>query len=159
MDENKETKEKSEVSAGFRSLDILIQRWKEGTFQEIIDDWKWILTYSARYKGAIAFYLVLGIFSSTLGLVSSVVSKYLIDIITGYRTDKLAVLIAVAVGSALTSLIFNNIIGRITLKLSIDINNDIQADIFDKIISVEGTEEAIVKFEKDWETLGVGKSL
>ena len=32
-------------------------------------------------------------------------------------------------------------------------------DIFDKIISVEGTEEAIVKFEKDWETLGVGKSL
>ncbi|MDD6212477.1 MAG: ABC transporter ATP-binding protein [Clostridiales bacterium] len=137
MDENKETKEKSEVSAGFRSLDILIQRWKEGTFQEIIDDWKWILTYSARYKGAIAFYLVLGILSSTLGLVSSVVSKYLIDIITGYRTDKLAVLIAVAVGSALTSLVFNNIIGRISLKLSIDINNDIQADIFDKIIDAD----------------------
>ena len=32
-------------------------------------------------------------------------------------------------------------------------------DIFDKIINVEGTEEAIVKFEKDWETLGFGKSL
>ena len=46
-------------STSFESIDILIRRWREGTLKEIIDDWKWILTYSARYKGAIAFYLIL----------------------------------------------------------------------------------------------------
>ena len=118
----------------FESLDILISRWKDGTFGEIIDDWKWIFSYSARYKGAIAFYIILGIFSTSMGLVSSVASKYMIDIITGYETSRLWVMIAIMVGSTVFSLTFSSIISRITAKLSIDINNDIQADIFDKIV-------------------------
>lgn len=77
-------------SMSFESLDILISRWKDGTFSEIIDDWKWIFSYSARYKGAIVFYVFLGILSTSLGLVSSVASKYMIDIITGYKTSKLS---------------------------------------------------------------------
>ena len=121
----------------FESLDILIARWKDGTFGEIIDDWKWIFSYSARYKGAIAFYVILGIFSTSMGLVSSVASKYMIDIITGYETSKLWVMIAVMVGSTVFSLAFSSIISRITAKLSIDINNDIQADIFDKIVDAD----------------------
>ena len=64
-------------------LRIIRKRWKDGTFQEILDDWKWIFTYSRRYKGAIVFYIFLGIFSTTLGLVGAVASKYVIDIITG----------------------------------------------------------------------------
>ena len=67
----------------FESVEIITTRWKEGTFSEIIDDWKWIFSYSKRYKKVIAFYLILGVFSSTLGLASSVISKYLIDIIVG----------------------------------------------------------------------------
>lgn len=121
----------------FESLDILIARWKDGTFGEIIDDWKWIFSYSARYKGAIVFYIILGVFSTSMGLVSSVASKYMIDIITGYETSKLWLMIAVMVGSTAFSLTFNSIISRITTKLSIDINNDIQADIFDKIVDAD----------------------
>ena len=67
------------------SLETLISRWKDGTFWEIIDDWKWIFSYSIRYKGAITFYIFLGILSTTMGLVSSVASKYMIDIITGLK--------------------------------------------------------------------------
>ena len=133
MDENKNKQE----SATFASLDILISRWKDGTFQEIIDDWKWIFTYSARYKFAIVFYVFLGIFSTTMGLVSSVASKYLIDIITGYQTSKLAILIIVMVGSSVVSLALDSVLSRITTRLSIYINNDIQADIFDKIVDAD----------------------
>lgn len=125
---------------GFESLDILIGRWKDGTFSEIIDDWKWIFSYSARYKGAIAFYVVLGILSTSLGLVSSVASKYLIDIITGYKMEKLPFLIAIMVGSTVFSLVFDSVISRISTRLSIDINNDIQADIFDKIVDADWLE-------------------
>ena len=41
--------------------------------------------YSARYKGCDCFYTILGILSTSLGLVGSVAGKYLIDIITGYQ--------------------------------------------------------------------------
>ena len=134
MEEENRTTRKNPV---FESLDILLSRWKEGTFSEIIDDWKWIFGYSARYKGAIAFYVLLGIFSTSMGLISSVASKYMIDIITGYDTNRLWVMIIIMVGGSLFSLAFNSIISRISTCLSIDINNDIQADIFDKIVDAD----------------------
>lgn len=133
MDENKNKQE----SATFASLETLAARWKDGTFKEIIDDWKWIFTYSARYKFAIVFYVFLGVFSTTMGLVSSVASKYLIDIITGYQTSRLAILIIVMVGSSVVSLALDSVLSRITTRLSIYINNDIQADIFDKIVDAD----------------------
>ncbi len=135
MEENQSGK-----GISFESLDILIKRWKEGTFSEIIDDWKWIFSYSKRYKGAIIFYTLLGIFSTSMGLVSSVASKYMIDIITGYQTSKLWIMIAITLGSAVFSLVFSNVINRVSAKLSIYINNDIQADIFDKIIDADWLE-------------------
>ena len=135
MEENQSGK-----GISFESLDILIKRWKDGTFSEIIDDWKWIFSYSKRYKGAIIFYTLLGIFSTSMGLVSSVASKYMIDIITGYQTSKLWIMIAITVGSAVFSLVFSNVINRVSAKLSIYINNDIQADIFDKIIDADWLE-------------------
>lgn len=132
-----EEQNKKEVNALFATLTQLRQRWKDGTFGEIIDDWKWIFGYSRRYWKAILYYLFLGIFSTTLGLVSSVATKYLIDIVQGYQTDKLWILIGVMVGSSLFSLLFESVIGRVSLKLSIRINNDIQADIFDRIMDAD----------------------
>lgn len=129
--------ENNDKKISFESLEILIGKWKDGTFSEIIDDWKWIFSYSKKYKGAIVFYTILGIFSTSMGLVGSVASKYMIDIITGYQTSKLGIMIAITLGSAVFGLIFSNVINRISTKLSIYINNDIQADIFDKIIDAE----------------------
>ena len=122
------------LNSSYEAAKALFSSWRDGTFTEIMDDWKWIFTYSARYKGAIAFYVILGIVSTTLGLVGSVASKYLIDIITGYKTEKFALLLVIMIGSTIFSLIISSFLSRITTKLSIDINNAIQADIFDKII-------------------------
>lgn len=122
------------------SIRILRQRWKDGTFGEIIDDWKWIFSYSKKYKGAIAFYTILGLFSTTLGLITSVVSKYMIDIVVSKDVSRLGLMIALALGSVVFNLTFTNVISRISVKLSIYINNDIQADIFDKIIDAEWLE-------------------
>ena len=121
----------------FQSLHTLRTSLRDGSIREIIDDWRWIFTYSKRYKGAILFYIFLGVFSTSLGMVASVASKYVIDIITSRQTDKLGLLIAVTIGSAAFSLTFSSLIDRLSTKLGIDINNDIQADIFDQIIDVD----------------------
>ena len=126
-----------EKRAFFQSLHTLRQRKKEGTFREILEDWRWIFSYTRRHKTAVVFYTLLGIFSTSFALVASVAGKELIDIITGYETSKLGLLIAILLGSAGFSLLFSNLISRISAKLSININNDIQADIFDQIIDVD----------------------
>ena len=134
-DESKEQKDSNRVA--FESLEILVKKWMDGSITEILDDWKWILSYSKKYKWAIVYSTVMGLVSSTMGLVSSVVSKYLLDIITGYKTEYLGVLVAMMVGSTVFSLVIGNWLGRFNLKLSIKINQDIQADIFDKIMDAE----------------------
>ena len=124
-------------ASSFETLFTLFHRWRTGTLGEILDDWRWIFTYSRRYKGVILYYVILGIISSTLGLVSSIAGKYLIDIITGYQVTKLWIMVVVMVGSSLFGLVIGNVLGRVTLKLQIRINNDIQGDIFDQIISAD----------------------
>ena len=83
--QSKQTKGKN---LGFESIDTLMSRWKDGTFGEIIDDWKWIFSYSRKYIKSIILYTVLGLLSSTMGVASSVASKYVIDIIReGWKND------------------------------------------------------------------------
>lgn len=115
------------------TIKTLIEKWKDGTIVEVWDTWKWILGYSKRYKKAIAFYLFLGIFSTVFGLISSIASKQLIDIVTGYKREQIALMAVVMVSMALFSLIFSSVISRVSLKLQINIQNDIQADIFQNI--------------------------
>ena len=121
----------------FGSLHTLRQKWRDGSFGEILDDWRWIFTYTRRHRAAVVFYTVLGILSTTTALVASVAGKYLIDIITGYQTSKLGLLIAIMLGSAGFSLLFSNLINRLSTRIGIRINNDIQADIFDQIVDVD----------------------
>ena len=125
-----------ENRAFFNSLHTLRQRWKDGSFHEILEDWRWIFGYTKRYKWAVLFYTLLGIVSTTFGLVASVASKYAIDIITGYQTSKLGLMIALMLGIAAFSLLFSSLISRLSTKISLDMNNDIQADIFDCFILI-----------------------
>lgn len=128
---------KGENRTFFNSLHTLAQRKRDGSLGEIFEDWRWIFRYTKRHKFAVLFYTVLGILSTTLGLVASVAGKYTIDIIIGYKTSKLWLLITIMLSSAAISLLFTNLISRLSAKIGININNDIQADIFDKIIDVD----------------------
>lgn len=119
------------------SIQSILDKLNDGTFSTFIEDWKWIFSYSIKYKWAILFYLLLGIFSSTLSIGSSVASKYLIDIIVGKKLDQLWILIFLMVFSTVFSLVFSSLVSRISLKINIYVNNDIQADIFRKIINAD----------------------
>lgn len=120
-----------------RAVQYIKNRINDGTFSEFFGDWKWIFSYSRKYKWIIFFYTILGIASTSMSLVSSVVSKYLVDIVTGMDVGKLGILIFAMVFSAAFSLLFSSLVSRFSTKISIFVNNDIQADIFDKIIDAD----------------------
>ena len=122
---------------GSESLGTLVSRWRDGTFSEIWADWKWIWGYTKRYRRAVWFYTILGVASSTLGLVSAVASKYSIDIITGYDSDHLWFIVTVMVASALVGLLLRSVTSRISTKISLRVNNDIQAQVFDRLLGAD----------------------
>lgn len=118
-------------------VQTLLNKLDDGTFSDFFEDWKWIFSYSRKYTKVIICYTIIGIISSTLGLVSSVASKCMIDIITGYQFEKLWLVAVIMVSSMVVSLLFTSLVNRYSTKLSIYVNNDMQADIFDRIIDAD----------------------
>ena len=116
------------------TLNTLKERWENDTFGEIFADWKWIFSYSRLFKRSIAAYTVLGLFSSTLGLISSIAGKFLVDVVIGHRADQLWMAALVMGGSAFLTMGISNLIGRIRQKLDVDMANAIRADVFDSVM-------------------------
>ena len=117
-----------------QTIAALRKRWKNGTFGEIIADWKWVFSYSRRFKGPIAVYTILGIVSSTLALASSVAGKFLLDVVTGKKADQLWLAALVMIGSALISLGITNLGIHLQQRLDVDMTNAIRADVFDSVM-------------------------
>ena len=115
-------------------MEELKKRRKDGTFREIFTDWKWIFSYSKRFKGAIVLYTVLGLISSTLALASSVAGKFLVDVVIGHKTEQLWLAALVMAGGALSSLAITNLVGRIRQRLDVDMTNAIRSDVFDSVM-------------------------
>jgi len=122
------------------SLQSLLDKIADKTFYEFFDDWKWILSYSKRYKWFVLLYTFLGLFSATLNVASSYVSALTINIITGRQTGKLALLLSLMFGTQLFYIGFNAIRNRVQTKISVYVHNDIQAEIFDRIVDVRWDE-------------------
>ncbi len=118
----------------FYSVDSLKEKWKDGTFGEIFMNWKWIFSYTKRFKGPIFLYTLLGLVSSTLALVAAVAGKFVIDVVVGHKADQLWLAALVMAGSALSSLAVSNLTGRIRQKLDVDMTNVIRADVFDSVM-------------------------
>lgn len=109
----------------------------DGTIRSVLEDWRWIINYSKKYRWAIIIYIVLGILSATLGLGTVVLTKYMIDIIVNRRIDQVGILICLMIFSAVSGLFFHAVAKRLSVKISIYVNNEIQADIFEKIMDTE----------------------
>ena len=114
-----------------RCIQAILNIIDDGTFSEFFSDWKWIFSFSRQYKWAIVLYTLMGILSSTLGLVSAVASKYMIDIITTRQVSRLWQLALIMIASTVVSLLFSSLVSRYSTKLSVYVNNDILDKIMD----------------------------
>lgn len=116
------------------ALQLLKSKIDDGTFSEFFDDWKWIFSYSKKYKAIIILYTFIGVFSSSFALIASYISKNLINIIVEKQHQQLWLLVTTMILSTVFALVFKSLMSRISTKISIYVNNDIQSRIFNKII-------------------------
>ena len=98
--------------------------------QKMWKEFLWIAQYARRYWKAMIFYTALGVFGTGVSLASSVISKDLVDIITGHQTGKLlqtfALMIGFSFGNTLISQASAYASTMINLKVDREIQNDIQ---------------------------------
>lgn len=71
------------------TLKHIFTKIREGMLQEMWIQTKWIYQYVRQYWKAMIFYTLLGLTTTAVSLISSLISRDLVDIITGHQTGLL----------------------------------------------------------------------
>ena len=118
-------------------LNYIIEKFKKiisKDWNKIIESWLWIYQYMKRYRFQIIGYTIIGLAGTGIGLVSSVVSKNLIDAVTGYNTDSIGLAASLYVGLGVSRIFINMVTGKISLHIQTKVSNEIRADVFDTVM-------------------------
>ena len=122
-------------------LSHYIEQIKRGRLKEKYAQLVWIYQYARHHIWYVALYTLLGLSGTIISLISGLVSRDLIDIITGHDAGQLFSTFAAMIGIALSSNIISQISGYLSNKISLKIDNHIKSQIFDDILIT------------DWESL------
>lgn len=94
----------------------------------------WIYQYARHYWKQMAFYTALGLVNTAFSLVSSLISRDMVDIITGKQTWLLARTFCFFIIFAIGNIFLSQLSTYFSNKISISVDNEIKADIFNKML-------------------------
>lgn len=118
-----------------------INRIKAGRLQEMKKQIKWIYEYGKHYWSSMIFYTLLGIVGTVISLGTSIVTKDMVDIITGHESGMVIQTFAIMIGLRIGSMIIGLISNYASSWISMKVDAEIKSDVFEKILVT------------DWETL------
>lgn len=110
------------------------KRIQKGILQDMLRQTRWIYDYARHYWWAMILYTALGLTGTILGLGSSIVSKNLVDIITGHETGELVRTFCMMVGLSVSNIFISQITNYASSWISMKVDADIKADIFSKML-------------------------
>lgn len=111
-----------------------LNKLRNGKYRHLIDEMLWIYQYARRYWKQMIFYTVLGLVGTAVSLLSSLVSRDMVDIITGHQTGLLVRTFAFFIGLNVSNIILNQASTYFSSKISISVDNAIKADVFDRML-------------------------
>lgn len=118
-------------------LKKIIEKLKKGLLRDVIKDAKWIYTYARGYRGIICLYIFLGMLATAAGLASGIVSRQLINVVTGFDAGAIVDIAILYVCFGFTRIGMNAINKRIGAKMSLKVNNEIREDVYSKFLDME----------------------
>ena len=113
---------------------LIRKHLKQGTLRKMWAQSKWILQYGRRYWKMMVLYTLLGIAGSGVSLISSLISKDLVDIITGHQTGKLLATFAAMIGFSLANILVSQASGYASTFINLKVDSEIKNDIFAKML-------------------------
>lgn len=114
-----------------------VKRIKEGVLHEVWEETLWIYEYARHYWKAMIFYTLLGLTGTAVSLISSLISRDMVDIITGHQTGLLLKTFCLYIGFSIGNIVLSQISSYFSSKISIGVDNSIKADIFEKMLCTD----------------------
>lgn len=122
-------------------IKLLKKYLKEGTVKKMMIQTKWIYQYARRYWKAMILYTALGLVGTAVSLISSLISKDLVDIITGHQSGELLRTFAAMIGFSIANVFVSQASGYASTYVSMKVDAEIKNEIFAKMLVT------------DWESL------
>ena len=120
---------------------LIWKHLKQGTLKKMWKQTLWIYQYGRRYWKAMILYTLLGLVGTVVSLVSSLISRDLVDIITGHQTGKLVSTFAAMIGFSVANILVSQASGYASTFINLKVDSEIKNDIFAKMLVT------------DWESL------
>lgn len=124
----------------------IVKRVRDGTLREIERETRWIYRHTRAYRKSVLMYVLLGLLSTGLSMLSALASKELVNSIIllgtdGYGGKRIA---AIGIGVALLGglgIALSAFINRYGAKINLRVSNELRAEVFDMFLRT------------DWESL------
>ncbi len=108
-----------------------------GMLREMWEEIRWIYGYARRYWAAMIFYTALGLVSALFSIFFSLISRDMVDIVTGHKSGELLETFALMIGCAVGNLLLTQMTNYASSWISIRVDNEIKAEIFSKILAAD----------------------
>lgn len=122
-------------------IQFYIGRIKAGRLGEMWKQLLWVYVYARRYWLAMIIYTGISMLGTVTGILSSFVSRDMVDIITGHQAGAVLRTFAMLIGYSVFNLLLGQVTGYISNIISMRVSTEISSDIFEKILNT------------DWESL------
>lgn len=120
---------------------LIKKHLKQGTLKKMWVQTVWIYQYGRRYWKAMVLYTLLGLMGTGVSLISSLISKDLVDIITGHQTGQLLSTFAAMIGFSVANILVSQASSYASTFISLKVDTEIKNEIFAKMLVT------------DWESL------
>ena len=120
-----------------KAIKHYITRIREGRLQELLSQWLWMGGYVRKYWLLIGTYTLIGASGSLMGLGTSLLSRNLVDSVTGDSTVKILASALGYAGVGLFQMVVSAFRTRLSLRITMKVGNKIRSDIFAQILRTE----------------------
>ena len=115
-------------------MEKLRQIFRSRSLRELLQELSWLSRYSLLYKKEVLWYIFIGVLGTVVSLIGSILSKHIIDAVTGFNTGGIITALVFFVLMQLFQILVRAISGRISAQVSIRVNQQIAAQVYDKLL-------------------------
>ena len=118
-----------------KKIKWICERLKSGRFKQLWIQTVWIYSYVRMYWKEIVFYTGTGLLGTIIGLVSSLLSKDLVDLITGHQASRLVMTFVWYIAFSAGNICVTQLLNYLSNMISLKVDQEMKADIFQKMLT------------------------
>lgn len=107
-----------------------LRKLNRGLLQDVLHETRWIYRHTRAYRKAILVYILIGLLTTVLSMVSAILSKRLINYIIGQKGWYVMQTGIFVVLFSLFNIVFGAVSNRYSAKINLRVSNELRAEVF-----------------------------